>query len=180
MTPRIPSVDAPYLPEVEEDFRKLMPPGVPPLSLFRTIAHNPRVLGRLRRGGLLDRGSISVRDREIVILRSTALCRAEYEWGVHVHFFAAAAELSQAQVAATVTGTATDPAWGPRERLLIALCDALHERARVGDELWSALAREFTAPQLIELLVLAGLYHMVSFVANAAEVPLEAFAPRFP
>jgi hypothetical protein len=32
--------------------------GMPtPLALFRTIAHNPRVLDRVRMGGLLDKGS---------------------------------------------------------------------------------------------------------------------------
>jgi hypothetical protein len=31
-----------------------MPPGVAPLSLFRTMGHNARVLGRLRRGGSGD------------------------------------------------------------------------------------------------------------------------------
>ncbi len=180
MTPRIAPLEPPYPPEVEEDLRKLMPPGAPPLALFRTVAHNPRVLGRLRRGGLLDPGSISVREREIVILRTTARCGAEYEWGVHVHFFAAAAGLSPAELAATVHGAADDPMWSPRERTLLALCDALHEHARVPDELWSALERELGAPQLIELVVLAGLYHMVSFVVNATALPLEDFGARFP
>ena len=31
-----------------------MPPGVEPLRLFRTLAHNPRVLSRFLAGGLLD------------------------------------------------------------------------------------------------------------------------------
>src|SRR5579871_6669915 len=88
--PRLEPLPPPYRPSVTEDFSKLMPPGVEPLGLFKTLAHNPRVLGRVRRGGLLDPGSISIRARELVILRTTALCGAEYEWGVHAAFFGGA------------------------------------------------------------------------------------------
>lgn len=64
-----------------------MPPDVPPLALFRTVARNGRVFGRLMAGGLLDKGSLFLREREILIDRTSALCGAEYEWGVHVAFF---------------------------------------------------------------------------------------------
>src|SRR5262249_20377279 len=100
-SPRVAPLPAPHPPEIAEDLRKLMPPGIEPLRLFTTVAHNPRVLGRLRRGGLLDPGAISVREREIVILRTTALCGCEYEWGVHVRFFGGAAGFTPAEVAAT-------------------------------------------------------------------------------
>ena len=43
--------------QVAEHLEKLMPPGRAPLALFRTVAHNPRVLGRLRRGGLRRRAA---------------------------------------------------------------------------------------------------------------------------
>src|SRR3546814_18743189 len=58
------------------------------LALFRTVAHNPRVLSRWRGGGLLDKCSVSLRQREIVILRTTARLGAEYEWGGPVAPFA--------------------------------------------------------------------------------------------
>jgi alkylhydroperoxidase family enzyme len=163
----------PYTPEVAEDLTKLMPPGMAPLALFRAVAHNPRVLRRLRKGGLLDPGSISIRDRELVILRTTALCGAEYEWGVHVTFFARAAGLSDAEVAATVRG---GHAWGPREALLIAICDALHGRAALPD----GLGAELSPAELIEVIALAGQYHMVSYLVNVAELAPEPGAARFP
>src|SRR5262245_60264322 len=83
---RIPPRQPPYEPATAEDLVKLMPPGMSPLRLFTTLAHNPRVLGRVRRGGLLDPGSIALREREIVILRTCALCGSQYEWGVHIRF----------------------------------------------------------------------------------------------
>src|SRR4051812_11127838 len=175
---RIPPPQPPYEPATAEDLVKLMPPCMPPLRLFTTLAHNPRVLGRVRRGGLLDPGSIALREREIVILRTCALCGSEYEWGVHIRFFAAAAGLTPAQIAATVTG---DPApFSATERLLVALCDALHRSAAVPDELWQPLAESYRPDQLVELIALAGQYHMISFVTNALAIALEPDAPRFP
>jgi alkylhydroperoxidase family enzyme len=60
-----------------------MPPGVPPLGLFTTLARVPRVWDRFRAGSLLDRGPISLRHREIIIDRTCARCGCAYEWGVH-------------------------------------------------------------------------------------------------
>ena len=48
-------------------------------------------------GGLLDKGHLTLRQREIVIDRVTARCGSEYEWGVHVAFFAKRAGLDAAQ-----------------------------------------------------------------------------------
>ncbi len=180
MDPRIAPLEPPYPPAVAEDLAKLMPPGMEPLALFRTVAHNPRVLRRMRRGGLLDPGSITVREREIVILRITARCGSEYEWGVHAAFFAGPAGLSSEELAATVHGGADDPAWRPSERALVAMGDALHESAELDGEVWARLSAFYDDAQRIELVFLAGLYHAVSFVTNAARLPLEPWAPRFP
>jgi 4-carboxymuconolactone decarboxylase len=42
------------------------------------------------------------------------------------------------------------------------------------------LAGEFSEEQLLELLALAGYYHAISFIANAARIELEEGTPRFP
>jgi alkylhydroperoxidase family enzyme len=175
---RIAPCPPPYDSTLSEDLAKLMPPGMPPLGLFTTLAHNPRVLRRVPRGGLLDPGAISLRERELAILRTCALCRSEYEWGVHVAWFAHAAGLTPPQIAATVTG---DPAaFADGERAILALCDALHRTAAVPDELWAELAARYRPDQLIELVALAGQYHMISYVTNALAIELEPGAPRFP
>ena len=87
-TGRIAALEPPFSPEVAEALERIMPKGVPPLALFRTLAVNERVFHRLMAGNLLDRGSISLRERELVIDRTCARCGSEYEWGVHVAFFA--------------------------------------------------------------------------------------------
>lgn len=178
--PRIAPLESPYSPEVAEDFTRLMPPGMPPLTLFRTVAHNPRVLRRMRRGGLLDKGSITPLEREIMILRTCALCRSEYEWGVHVAFFSKTVGLSPVQVAATVNGSAEADCWNPAQRLILRLADELHASSQVSDALWAEMSKQWQPAQIIELMMLAGLYHAVSYLTNGARIPLENAAPRFP
>ena len=177
--PRIAPIDPPYPPDVQTEFDKLMR-GAPPLLLFRTVARNPRILQRMMAGSLLDRGSISLRSRELMILRTCARCGAEYEWGVHIAIFGAKAQWTPAQIHSTVHGSADDTCWSLEDRLVIRLADQLHDTNRVDDTLWKEMSAQFAADQLVELIMLAGLYHAVSYVVNATGVQHEAFAPRFP
>jgi 4-carboxymuconolactone decarboxylase len=178
--PRIAPLEPPFEPEIAEPFAVVMPPGREPLLLFRTLARNKRVLLRIFAGGLLDRGTITLEERELVILRTCARCGSEYEWGVHIAFFAARVGFSAEQVAATAAGVADDAVWSPRQRLLLCLVDELHDSASVSDALWSALAAEWSPEQLLELVVLAGYYHTISFVTNAFQIERETYAARFP
>ncbi len=179
-TPRIKPLSPPYASQVQANFDTIMPPGMAPLNIFRTVGHNPRVLQRMVSGGLLDKGSITVSDRELVILRTCGLCGAEYEWGVHAAIFAGKAGISQAQINDTHAPTSNLSLWSPQQQLLIALCEQLHNTNRVEDTLWEKLQTHYQAEQLIELVMVAGLYHAVSFMVNACQITPESFAPTFP
>jgi 4-carboxymuconolactone decarboxylase len=180
MSVRIAPVTPPYTDEVAADFAQLVPPGMEPIALFRTIARNPRVLRKLRFGNLLDRGSISLRQREVVILRTSALCGAEYEWGVHVTFFSGRAGLDAECLYATCWLGPDAACWQPDEALLIRLCDELHASARVSEALWTALRATFGEDQCIELFTLVGFYHSIAYVIHGSGVALEPMAARFP
>jgi len=185
--PRIAPLDPPYAQAISEALAKWMPPGsqVAPLKLFRTLLCSPEIASRLRAlgaGMLGPRSLIAPRDREILIHRTTALCGCEYEWGVHAAAFGEAVGLTPEEVRATAAGAdaAHDPVWTGRDALLVRLADELHHTAHVSDPLWTALAAYWDSPQLIELLVVAGAYRLIAYVANGAQVELEEWAARFP
>lgn len=180
IAPRIAPLEPPYPEAVAAALDRVMPKGVPPLTLFRTLAVNERVFRRVMAGGLLDRGSIGLREREIVIDRTCARCGSEYEWGVHMAFFAERVGFTPEQAAAICGEVADAAALPERERLLLRLVDELHEGAQVSDGLWTALRAEWSPEQLIELVALTGFYHLISFVTNALRIPLEAYGARFP
>jgi alkylhydroperoxidase family enzyme len=161
----------------------MMPPGAPPIALFRTFARNLPMAEAMNGWGsyeLSRRLSLSMRQRELVIDRVTARCGCEYEWGVHVLFFADRVALTAAQVTSLTHGSPADGCWSePSERALLALVDQLHAGADVDDATWATAAAHFDAAQLLDACLLAGWYHAISFAANAARVPLEDGAPRF-
>jgi len=183
IAPRIAPVEPPYTEALGESLRKWMPPGaaVEPLALFRTLAIHPRLSERLRpAGAALLGGTLPQAVRELVILRTTARCGAEYEWGVHATAFARALGFDDARLAATVSGTPDDPAFTDDERPLVRLVDELHASGTVAPATFAALAARFDPPSLVELLVLCGFYHLIAFVCNGAQVALEPWAARFP
>jgi alkylhydroperoxidase family enzyme len=177
---RIAPAEPPYHPEIAARFDTLMPPGIPPLVLFRTLARDQRLIERFMGGGLLDKGHLTLRQREIVIDRVTARCGSEYEWGVHVAFFARRVNLDAAQQRSLVRGGAGDSCWAAEDALLIHFCDALHERCDIDDALWGELRARFGEEAVLELLLLAGFYRTVSYLTNALRLPPEPYAARFP
>ena len=179
-SPRVEPVSPPFPPELQAVFDRIMPPGVPPLLLFTTLARVPRVYDRFRAASLLDRGPVSLRQREIVIDHTCARCGCAYEWGVHVAFFARRVALTQEQLHATVHGDSNDPVWSDDERLLIRMVDELHDSASLSDETWSALAAAFSVEQILELIALVGFYHTVSFFANGLRLAPESHGVPFP
>ena len=144
------------------------------------MARSKRVLAKIKAGSLLDRGSLSLRAREIIIDRTTARCGAEYEWGVHIAYFAERVGLTPDQVRASAVSDAKDPAWDSRDAMLIELADQLHDTSTVTSALMGDLLETWSDEQVLEMLALAGAYHTISFIANAAAVPLEEWAARFP
>lgn len=180
---RIRALDPPYEPQVASCLAAMMPPGQPPIRLFRTLARNLTMTEAMRGWGAYELGhvlSLSMREREIVIDRTCARCGCEYEWGVHTAFFAERVKLTPPQVFSLVQGSAEDACWSAeRERLLIETVDALHDTSTVDDVLWSQLAEAFDDAELLDLLMLCGWYHAISFTANAAGVDREGGAPLF-
>jgi alkylhydroperoxidase family enzyme len=176
---RIAPLEPPYAPDIQQQFDRIMR-GAPPLLLFRTIAGNARAWEKFRAGSLLDRGPLTLREREIVIDRTCALTGCEYEWGVHVATFAGAAHLTDEQVRATVLGGADAACWSAAEQTLIAAVDALHRRATLCEAEFKALSAHYDDAKILEVILLCGFYRTVSYFANGLHLPLEEKAARFP
>ncbi len=177
MTPRIPPVTDPS-PEVAEILDKTRVQPGPPLNIFTTLAHHPRLLKRFNvLGGLfLTRGVLAARERELVILRTAWRTRCEYEFGQHVQL-GRRAGLSDEEIRG-VTRDGAD--WPAGDALLVRLADEIHESRDVSDGLWMDLSRRWDRAGLLELVALAGFYGMVAGLLNAARVQREPGVPGWP
>jgi alkylhydroperoxidase family enzyme len=179
----IAALEPPFDADVADLLGRMMPEGVPPIGLFRVLARNLPMTRALHAWGRYELGpdlSVPLRDREIVIDRVAARCGCEYEWGVHLAWFAGRAGLDGDQVRSLTVGSADDACWtDERDRLLVRVVDALHDTGDLPDALARALAVHYSPEQVLDLLLLAGWYHAVSYAANVARVPREPGFPRF-
>ena len=152
--------------------------GAPASNIFTTLVRHRGLFRKwLPFGGKLLAGRIPARERELIILRTGWLCRAEYEWGQHV-LLARQAGVTDDEIAWVKEGPLAE-GWSAFETALLFAVDELHQDARIRDEFWEALAAEWDERQLIEFPMLVGHYHLVAFTLNALGVQPEEGVPGF-
>jgi alkylhydroperoxidase family enzyme len=176
---RLAALEPPFADDVAADFEAIMGQGKAPLRLFTTLAASPRAWRKFRGGALLDGRLLTLREREIVIDRTCARTGCEYEWGVHVAIFGEKARLTRGEILSLLAVPPDLSIWNARETALIVAVDALHERATLSDSEFAALAEHFDRDQLLEIILLAGFYRTVSYLANGLALDGEAGAARF-
>lgn len=149
----------------------------PPLRLFRVWARRPELARGIAGWGhyyLSRRSALTLRQRELVIDRTTALCGADYEWGVHIAVFAEKAGLDDEQITSLADGRPSDACWSAADRAVLAAVDELHTTFDLSDEAWAALVAAVGEDGVLDLLLLCGWYHAISFTVRALRLPLES------
>lgn len=149
----------------------------PPIALFRVLAHRPALAEAMAPWGgywLSTESTLSPRIREIAIGRTTALCRADYEWGVHIAYFADKVGLTEEQVASLGGRGAADACWvDPVEKHALTMADELHSTHDVSDQTWAQLVGATSDQVALELVLLCGWYHAISLAVKALRLPPE-------
>jgi alkylhydroperoxidase family enzyme len=177
---RIGLLEEPYPDWFAEAMGRVMPPGMPPLALFRATGTSRRAWEKFAAGSLLDKGPLPLREREVVIHRTTARCECSYEWGVHAALFAPRAGFTETQIAATAALQPDPELWAPAEMVLIQTVDALIERKRLDAAEHARLAKHFDRDQILEIIQLVAFYHGVSLICGALDLPQEPGTRRLP
>lgn len=174
-----------------------------PLNIFGALGRHPKLLKRfnLLGGFLLNKGLLPERERELVILRIGWNAQAVYEFGQHT-IIGRRCGLTDAEItaitttplttasAATTSATTADATnadaapddhrWSDEDHDLLAMADELTEDDCVTDVTWARLAARWSEAELVELLVVAGFYRLVSGFLNSAGVQLDNGVPGFP
>jgi 4-carboxymuconolactone decarboxylase len=154
-----------------------------PINIFGTLAHHPKLLDRFNRFGgyLLNKGLLPAREREIVILRIGARAAAVYEFGQHT-VIGERCGLTADEIRALAGDRATCAAhpWSDDDRALIALADDLCDGDSASDATFAALRRRWNDAEIVELVVVAGFYRLVSGFLNTMGVQLDEGVPGWP
>jgi alkylhydroperoxidase family enzyme len=183
-TDRLPD-DVPYRVIVPAREADLTVPRVEPvpgtgLGVGRTFARHPK-LAQPRNSGSNYVNSVSKlepRLRELLILRTGWNCRSDYEWAQHVGRVGRAREMGIPIDAITVGPTA--PPWNAVERTVLLAADELYRDSSISDATWAALSAHFDTTMMMNVVITAANYRMVSVALNALGVQLDPGDEKFP
>ena len=171
--------------EMTEEVKTIMGGGInspagTPLNIFSTIAHHPRLLKRFMTfaGLFLNKGLLPAREREIVILRVGWNCQSVYEFGQHT-LIGERAGLSMTEIEA-LTKDVQEHDWSDRDRALVLMSDELCADDCVAASTWNTLQGFWNEAELVELVMVAGMYRLVSGFLNTMGVELDADTPGWP
>ena len=144
-------------------------------NVFVTFVRNPpadRLRGPINQH-VLNGTTLSVRQRETLLMRIGVLCRSEYEWAAHSRLGRRAGMMTDADVARIIAGP--DAGGGdPLETALLRATDELYRDVRVSDDTWAVLAKGLDTKQLLDVLIAVGGYRSASMAINSAGVQLDA------
>jgi alkylhydroperoxidase family enzyme len=179
---RLPLRRPPYEAAVAQAISNTAFKGLSPLNLRLALAQEPQLAAAFQAMAhvVLFKGSVSERDREIAIIRTGALTRSEYEWGMHVSIYAEQCGLSEAHIMELTLGNPSERLWTVTERAIIRMVDELHHHCTVSDTTWSLLQARWSHAEVVQLILAASFYHMAAFFLNSMAVPLEQGSRRFP
>jgi 4-carboxymuconolactone decarboxylase len=163
--------------------------NLPPLNIFRTLAHAETVFRPLLRFGGAVLGEIALDPvvRELAILTVAKEAEAEYEWIQHVAIgkalgvtdeqIAALAEVdSCASEGADARIAAAASEGGPfdsAQQAAIELAAAVVRGPHVSDDLYDCVRARFGEREIVELLIAIGDYLMLARVMTVLEVDLD-------
>jgi len=168
---RLPYVDPATAPE---RVRETLAGVAAPLKIFNMMAHaesNLRSLLRLG-GTILSKQQLSSRLRELAILRVAKLSAARYEWVQHVPI-GQAAGITDAQIATLDAGNTDAACFDARERLVLRFTDEVARDVRASDDTFAQMKEEFSAREIVELILAVGYYMMIARLLETTGVDLE-------
>lgn len=144
------------------------------LNMLGTLARHPALTRAYHgfNGHVLFATTLSVRQRELLVLRVAAVRGAEYEWRQHV-VLARDAGLDDDEIARVAAGPGA-AGWSPLEGAMVAAVDELVADARIADATWAALAAELDEQQLMDLVFTVGAYDLLAMALRSFGVELDA------
>lgn len=178
-TRRVEPVDQPDDPSLQSLFETAAESsllGIVP-DFHRVLARHPEVLRRIVSASLgrLPDSALTVRQRELLVLRTARHCKATYEWAHHTRR-ARERGLTDDDVQAAWDGP--DAAGDPCDRSLLAAADELHLDADLSDETWRQLCEHLSVAAALEAVAVVGWFHLVAFLGNAARLEIEPGVDR--
>jgi 4-carboxymuconolactone decarboxylase len=153
--------------------------GMPPLGIFRMLAHAETAMDPVLMlgGAILGELELDPRLRELAVLQVARDADCEYEWVQHVAV-GRHVGLSDEQISAVEDGNLEAPALDDLQRAVLRFTSEVVLRTRVSDEIFGAVSAELSPREIVELLLTIGDYLMIARLMTTLELDLDdAAAP---
>jgi 4-carboxymuconolactone decarboxylase len=140
-------------------------------GVFLAFAHNPILTERFRSTtvALLRDGALTVRQRELIVLRTVFRCGAAAEWATHTRLFAEEARLDGRQLAA-LCDVSSLLVFETAERDLVAVADQLCDGTMLDSTLRATILERHGPAILVEVIALVAHYRWASTMTLIAGV----------
>jgi alkylhydroperoxidase family enzyme len=138
-----------------------------------TFAHHPALAQAFFtfNGHVMMATTLTVRQREILILRVAALRKCAYEWAQHV-LMGHDAGLTDDEIGRVAYGPDA-PFWDPLDAALILAVDELVTDGAITASTWTVLAEHLDTQQLLDVIFTVGAYETLSYMFRSFDFPFD-------
>lgn len=170
--------------EMREAMAAMLPPAprhTPPvqkgrpkgLNVLGTFAHHPALARSFWTftGHILMATTLTLRQRELLVLRVAALRKAGYEWAQHV-IVGRDVGLSDEEIGRVALGPDA-PFWSPFDAALLRSVDELVGDGAISDGTWAVLAGELDTEQLLDVIFTVGCYETLAWMMRSVDLDLD-------
>jgi 4-carboxymuconolactone decarboxylase len=173
--------------DAPDDVREALE-NLPPLNIFRTLAHAETAFRPFLRfgGAVLGQMSLDPVVRELAILTVAKEAEAEYEWIQHVaiakHLGVTDAQIDALAVAGSCSSEGADKriaeagegqTFDQPQRAAIELAAAVVRGPHISDDLFDCVRAQFSDREIVELLLAIGDYLMLARVMTVLELDVD-------
>jgi 4-carboxymuconolactone decarboxylase len=148
-------------------------------SVVGTFMHHPELARNFLafNNYQLQRGSLSVRLRELAILRVAHRRQSAYEWGQHVKI-ALDNDITTDEIDQVTRG---NDGFDGVDQMVLEATDELLVGGRIGDDLWERITASLDTRQMMDLVFIVGTYNLLAMAFETWRlVPEPGTAPLPP
>jgi AhpD family alkylhydroperoxidase len=144
-----------------------------PMNMLGVLAHHPALARAYFTfgGHVLMATSLTERQRELLALRTSALCSCDYEWAQHFTM-GRDAGLSDEEISRIAFGPDA-PFWDELDRAILRANDELFHVGVISDDTWAALSDGLDYQQILDLIFTVGSYETLARMMRSVELQLE-------
>ncbi|MBL7492981.1 carboxymuconolactone decarboxylase family protein [Frankia sp. AgB1.9] len=169
--------------EMRQVLAALEPPGTPArlspegrskaLNTLGVYAHHTTLAQAFFtfNGHILSTSTLSDRQRELIVLRVSALRKAGYEWLQHT-FIARDAGLSDEEIQRIALGPDA-PLWDPLDAAILRAVDELIVDGRIGDGTWTVLVEKLEVKQILDVIFTVGAYETLAYMISSFDIEID-------